>query len=114
MTFRRLCLTGLLLTLTAGATLAEQVHDKLAVTVSERFRFVAWDDAVTLQKSGDERTFTRNRTRVGVIWQPRPPLEVGFALANEFRYYLVPEAINTNMHEVFVDQLYVQVDKLAD
>ena len=99
--------------LSASAARAGQINDQLTLTVTERFRFVSWDNTVTLNEfAGDERAFTRHRTTIGSTWQPRPRMELGVTFANEFRYYIVPQTIETNTHEVFFDQLYVRFKKI--
>jgi len=81
----------------------------LSIDFSERFRFVAWDNAVTLGRSdNDGSVFTRNRTSVGLKWNLSEKLEVYFKATNEFRIYIDPEK-DFNIHEVFIDNLYLKI-----
>lgn len=115
MALRHFGLIALLLLSIPAATRTAPINDNLSVTFSERFRFVSWDNTVSLSTPNHaERTFTRHRTTVGLTWRPRPRLEFGLALTNEFRYYLVPQSIETDLNEVFVDQLYATFDKPYD
>lgn len=76
--------------------------------LSERLRFVSWDNAVTLDESQDgENTFTRHRTSAWVDWKPGSAVSVRVKLTNEFRYYFQPERELT-IHELFFDNFYVQ------
>jgi len=87
----------------------------LKLSFSERFRFVNWDNATSLDKAqAKESTFTRHRTSLMVQWIPKPDLELAVKLTNEFRYYFVPKGRDFNLHEVFVDNLYVKFNKPWD
>ncbi len=75
----------------------------------ERFRFEAWDNAVSLDDAAADATaYTRNRTTLGLSWKPAGNLEVLGKVTNEFRVYLAPKDKPFNAHEVFVDNLYVK------
>jgi len=88
-----------------------QLRNNFSLEFSERFRFLAWDNAVSLA-SADEagRTFTRHRTSLGGRWRPLPEIELHLKLTNEFRYYFVPENPDIDFDEIFFDQLYVKTE----
>lgn len=75
----------------------------------ERFRFEAWDNAVSLDDTaGDATAYTRNRTTLGLRWTAAENLEVLGKVTNEFRVYLAPKDRAFNIHELFADNLYVK------
>jgi hypothetical protein len=115
MSIRAFVMLVLLPALVTTPASAARLNDRLTLTVTERLRFVSWNNTVTLNEwSQAERAFTRHRTVIGSTWRPHRRIELGLALANEFRYYLVPQTIETDLNEVFVDQLYVAFDKIYD
>ena len=82
---------------------------RLKLIFVERFRFEAWDNAVSLDDTaGDANAYTRNRTTVGLSWRPLKSLEILGKATNEFRVYLAPKDRAFNAHEVFFDNLYVR------
>ncbi len=90
-------------------------NSTLKLSFSERFRFVSWDNATSLDRTqAKESSFTRHRTSLMAQWIPKPGLELAVKLTNEFRYYFVPEGRDFNLHEVFVDNLYVKSNKPWD
>lgn len=87
---------------------------KLKLTFTERLRFVSWDNAVNLDNDIDDTSsFTRHRTSLMATWLPSRDLEVGVKLTNEFRNYLAPKNRDFDLHEIFVDQLYVKWKNFA-
>jgi len=82
---------------------------RLKLIFVERFRFEAWDNAVSLDDAAnDANAYTRNRTTLGLSWMPLKNLEVLGKLTNEFRVYLAPKDRAFNAHEVFFDNLHVK------
>ena len=50
---------------------------RLKLIFAERFRFEAWDNAVSLDDAAnDANAYTRNRTTLGLSWMPLKNLEV--------------------------------------
>ncbi|MFZ5981788.1 MAG: alginate export family protein [Candidatus Zixiibacteriota bacterium] len=95
--------------LSATALSAGQLHPKFKLTFTERLRFLAWDNAITLDETAQAaQSFTRHRTCLIGQWTPQPHLELTLKLANEFRYYFAPENREFTFNEVFVDFLYVK------
>jgi len=86
-----------------------QLHPKLKLTFTERFRFLAWDNAITLDESARAaQNFTRHRTCLMGQWTLRGNLELTLKLANEFRYYFTPEDREFTLNEIFVDFFYLK------
>lgn len=82
---------------------------RLKLIFAERFRFEAWDNAVTLDDAADDATaYSRLRTTVGLSWRPLKGLEVLGKVTNEFRAYLAPKDRPFTWSEVFFDNLYVK------
>jgi hypothetical protein len=82
---------------------------KLKLIFVERFRFEAWDNAVSLDEtSADSNAYTRNRTTLGLSWKPVKNLEVLGKLTNEFRVYLAPKTTAFGWNEILFDNLYVK------
>jgi hypothetical protein len=82
---------------------------RLKLIFVERFRFEAWDNAVSLDDAAaDASAYTRNRTTLGLDWKPLKNLEVLGKLTNEFRVFLAPKTTAFNANEVFFDNLYVK------
>jgi len=82
---------------------------RLKLIFVERFRFEAWDNAVSLDDAAaDANAYTRNRTTLGLSWRPLRNLEVLGKLTNEFRVYLAPKSTPFSWNEVFFDNLYVK------
>lgn len=82
---------------------------RLKLIFVERFRFEAWDNAVSLDDAaGDAMAYTRNRTTLGLDWKPIKNLEVLGKVTNEFRVYLAPKDRPFGWHELFVDNLFVK------
>ncbi len=82
---------------------------RLKLIFVERFRFEAWDNAVSLDDTADDATaYTRNRTTLGLDWKAAKGLEVLGKVTNEFRVYLAPKDRAFTWHELFVDNLYVK------
>lgn len=95
------------LAISPSAAIVRQINDRLSVDFSERFRFVSWDNAISLDNSAKAAlTFTRHRTSVLTKWQAGRQLELGVKLTNEFRYHFLPEGSDFNLDEVFIDNLY--------
>lgn len=89
--------------------LPAEERNNLTIDFSERFRFVSWDNPITLDSSKEGgTTFTRNRTSLGLRWKFLKKAEVYFKATNEFRIYVNPER-DFNVHEIFVDNLYFKI-----
>ena len=107
----QLVLAAMVLFSGSGAD-SKEINDQWTVAFSERFRFLSWDNAISLADSARAaRTFTRHRTSLSAGWTPAPEVTFGVKLTNEFRYYFVPEGTEFHLDEVFVDQLYAKVIK---
>ncbi|NLH75996.1 MAG: hypothetical protein GX465_03050 [Acidobacteria bacterium] len=88
---------------------ASEVAPRLKLIFVERFRFEAWDNAVSLDDAAaDAMAYTRNRTTLGLDWKPLANLEVLGKVTNEFRVYLAPKDRPFSWHELFVDNLFVK------
>ncbi len=86
---------------------ADSPERKYKFSVSERFRFVSWDNAVNLDDAKtDAFAFTRHRTHLTFQWLPAAGLELNAKLTNEFRNYMAPKDRDFEIHELFVDNLY--------
>lgn len=82
---------------------------RLKLIFVERFRFEAWDNAVSLDDTAaDAMAYTRNRTTLGLDWKPLKSLEVLGKVTNEFRVYLAPKDRPFSWHELFLDNLFVK------
>lgn len=100
--------------ITAGPAAADKPGKKFKLGLTERFRFVSWDNTITLDdSSGDAFSFTRHRTSLSAQWFPMENLELGIKFTNEFRYYMSPKNRDFNLHEVIFDQLYVKWKKIG-
>lgn len=85
------------------------IHPRVKLGFSERFRLVSWDNAIHLDNDAEgAATFTRHRTSVMGQWFATNKWELALKLTNEFRYYFVPENREFSFDEIFVDQLYVK------
>jgi len=99
----------IVLLLTGTTQGAMQLHPKFKLSFSERFRFLSWDNAISLDDNAHAaRSFTRHRTSLGGQWLPKENLELTLKLTNEFRYHFLPEGTEFNLNEVFIDWLYVK------
>jgi hypothetical protein len=114
-TIRDLVAAALALSMAAAVApaRAQDKQDKpaprLKLIFVERFRFEAWDNAVSLDDAAaDANAYTRNRTTLGLIWHPLKDLEVLGKLSNEFRVYLAPKTTPFSWNEVFFDNLYLK------
>lgn len=95
--------------LPAGPQAQEGAEPRLKLIFVERFRFEAWDNAVSLDDAADDGfAYARNRTTLGLSWRPVANIEVLGKVTNEFRVYLAPKDRAFNAHELFVDNLYVK------
>ncbi len=91
----------------ADDTAPGNVHPRIRLSFTERFRMVSWDNAVSLDESAEGgNSFTRHRTNVMGQWYPTDKMELALKLTNEFRNYFVPEQRVFTWDEVFVDQFY--------
>lgn len=91
------------------ASAEDKPEPRLQLIFVERFRFEAWDNAVSLDDSSDDTSaYTRNRTTLGLRWLAAANVEVLGKVTNEFRVYLAPKDRPFNVHEVFVDNLSVK------
>lgn len=87
---------------------------KYKFSFAERFRFVGWDNAINLDDTlTDTFAFTRHRTNLGFQWLPAAGMEFHAKLTNEFRHYMAPKDKDFEIHELFVDNLYVKWSNLG-
>ncbi|MBD3402019.1 hypothetical protein GF420_03915 [candidate division GN15 bacterium] len=94
---------------------AKKLNDHWSLTLTERFRLVTWDNAITLdQSAGASRAFTRHRTQLGAEYSPSSVTTFRLRFANEFRYYTQPAGVDFHFDEIFVDQLFVRFAKPWD
>ena len=108
---RKTLALGLLAAAFASALMAGEVkpEPRLELILVERFRFEAWDNAVSLDDAAaDGFAYTRNRTTLGLRWLAAKNVEVLGKVTNEFRAYLAPKDRAFNVHEVFFDNLYIK------
>ena len=93
--------------LMGGAVLAQE-QSKFTFALTERLRFVSWDNVIDLDDAtNDQRSFTRHRTSLAFNYAPLPSLAFGAKLTNEFRYYFKPDDLDFEIHELIFDQLFV-------
>ncbi len=91
------------------SSLPAKKKNNLTIDFSERFRFVSWDNPITLDSSKENgNTFTRNRTSLGLNWNLSKNTEFYFKITNEFRTYFKPKK-DFNVHEIFIDNLYLKI-----
>jgi hypothetical protein len=109
-TIGALCLAAALSGIPAAAQdKTEGAEPRLKLIFVERFRFEAWDNAVSLDETADDASaYTRNRTTLGLDWKPLKNFEVLGKVTNEFRVYLAPKDRAFGWHELFVDNLYIK------
>lgn len=101
--------TLLLVSLSSAETKVNQNNQRLKISFSERFRYVTWDNAITLNDDADGTfSFTRHRTSFMAQWYPVEKLEIAAKLTNEFRYYFKPDNRDFNLDEIFIDNLYLK------
>ena len=95
--------------ITFSTNLTAQNNSKFVVGLSERLRFVSWDNAITLSDAADAaNTFTRHRTSVWADWKPSDNLQFYVKLTNEFRYYFNPDDRDFEINEIIFDNLYLK------
>jgi hypothetical protein len=109
-TIGALCLAAALSGIPAAAQdKTEGAEPRLKLIFVERFRFEAWDNAVSLDETADDASaYTRNRTTLGLDWKPLKNFEVLGKVTNEFRVTLAPKDRAFGWHELFVDNLYIK------
>lgn len=109
-TIGAICLAAVLNALPAAAQdKTDKAEPRLKLIFVERFRFEAWDNAVSLDDAAaDGFAYTRNRTTLGLDWKPLTNLEVLGKVTNEFRVYLAPKDRAFGWHELFLDNLFVK------
>ncbi len=82
---------------------------RLKLIFVERFRFEAWDNAVSLDDAAnDAAAYGRYRTTIGLVWKAAPNVEVLGKLTNEFRVTITPKSQAFGWNEVFFDNLHVR------
>jgi hypothetical protein len=87
----------------------ETAPARFTLSLAERFRFEAWDNAINLDDASAEGfAYTRNKTTLGIRWLVAKNLEVTAKVTNEFRVYLAPKDRAFTWHEVFFDDLFVK------
>ncbi len=107
-------LTTLLLCFAALAG-GEKSKKKLRFSFSERTRLTVFDNAINLDETmNDTFAFTRHRTSVGLFWSPSDNIDFNVKLTNEFRTYLSPKNRDSDMNEIFFDQLYVKWKNIGE
>ena len=113
---RRFALTAALLAgLVGGMAQAQDKTSRVALDFSERFRFVAWDNAIDLNNQADNaQTFTRHRTSLGLRYSAGAGLALYAKVTNEFRYYFKPDDRDFTLSEVIVDNLYLAWNRPGD
>ncbi|MCP4684173.1 MAG: hypothetical protein GY867_01895 [bacterium] len=85
------------------------IHPRIRVSFSERFRLVSWDNAIHLEDAAEgAATFTRHRTSLMGQWFATERVELALKVTNEFRYHFVPQDREFSFDEIFIDQLYVK------
>jgi hypothetical protein len=90
------------------------IHPKIRIGFSERFRMVTSDNAVSLADSAAAgNAFARHRTGIVGQWFPNDRFECVLKLTNEFRYYFVPENREFDFSEIIIDQLYIKWNNSA-
>jgi hypothetical protein len=93
----------------APAEAQEKPEPRLKLIFVERFRFEAWDNAVSLDDAAnDANAYSRHRTTLGLSWRPLRNIEVLGKVTNEFRVYLAPKTTPFSWNEIFFDNLYVK------
>ena len=98
----------LLLGVVQGAAQEKVPPARWSWSFSERFRAVAFDNAIDLNAQVDNPfRFTRHRSSLGSTFRPNRQWEFGAKLTNEFRYWTKPEGRDFNVHEFFIDNLYL-------
>jgi len=109
-TIGALCLAAALSAIPAAAQdKTEGAEPRLKLIFVERFRFEAWDNAVSLDDTAEDGVaYTRNRTTLGLDWKPLKNFEVLGKVTNEFRVFLAPKDRAFGWHELFVDNLYLK------
>lgn len=99
----------------AGDTAAPQSAPQYRLSFSERARIETWDNTIGLEKNAAAgNSCTRNRTSLMLQWFPHARFEATIKMTDEFRYYFVPESKPFTFDEIFVDQLYVKLNRLFD
>ncbi len=91
-------------------SLSAKTNGNIKIDFSERFRFVSWDNPITLDSSKEKgNSFTRHRTSIGLRWNILKNTTIYFKTTNEFRYYFKPNDKKFNLHEIIVDNLNIKV-----
>ncbi len=97
-------------------SIAQEVEkkSKFKLSFSERIRLSTLDKAFTLDKNKDVRTLTRWRTSIGAEYTPNRYLGIKLEIANEARIYMSPSSSKTSVNEIFVNQLYIDYNNIAN
>lgn len=108
------CVGIVFINVSGPGTHAEDVINRLQLSLTHRMRIETTDRGVGLDAEGNGGlSYLRNRTSIKAKTFPASRLELTTQLTNEFRYYFVPEDIDFSLHEVFVDLLYAKWDRVA-
>lgn len=95
--------------LSADTSTPEGKPSCLKISFSQRTRLETNDNTIGLDTSlHNGTTYTRHRNSLSARWMPNNRFEFFFKWSNEFRYYFVPDSIEFNLHEVFVDNVYIK------
>jgi hypothetical protein len=106
---KRLLLLILFIVLFVGIPFAKNSQSKFKINITERLRFVGWDNSINLDEDKDDAfAFTRHRTSFSAQWMPVGNLEFKLKLTNEFRYYMNPKDREFEAHELFFDHFYLK------
>lgn len=99
-----------------GISMAQETEKKakFKLSFSGRARLTTVDKAITLDKDKDVLTYTRWRTYLGAEYTPNRHLGVKFELGNEARIWMSPSSKKTSINEIFVNQLYIDYNNIAD
>ncbi|MCK5148697.1 hypothetical protein KAR48_18225 [bacterium] len=85
-----------------------QEKSKWSFGFTERLRYITWNNAIDLDSNfDDESSFTRHRTCFSANFSPNSSLSIAVKLTNEFRNYFKPDNRDFEIHELILDQLYM-------
>lgn len=104
----------LFITLSTLHSAEEKKESKFKFGFSHRIRFVSWDNTVNLKENSKSFSFTRHRTSFNFNYSFSKKTSVFFKLTNEFRNYLSPKDRKFDFNEVFIDNLYVDIQDVMN
>lgn len=92
----------------------EKPAPRIRLGFMERVRLEGWNNTVSLDDlAGDARVYTRVRTSLSLTAAISSGLEFAVKVSNENRYYFAPENIPFKTDEIFVDNLYLALNRPA-